>query len=468
MTPLRILTLALALGALRAPAAPTLAPLFQDHAVLQADKPIPVWGRAEPGEHVKVSFHGLSAGAQAGPDGRWTVVLPPVGADPVGGLLAAEGRGTASVRDAVVGEVWICSGQSNMEFTLNGGGVFRVDNAEREVADAQFPLIRQFKVAHQVSDAPRDTVSGSWQPCTPASAAQFCAVGYFFARDIHRRLGVPVGIVTCTWSGSPLESWMSASALAAFPGFTNGHPEPGAPPGREDFWVPGCLFNGMVNPLLPYAVRGVLWYQGESNVGRAALYARQFPALISSWRSHLGQGDIPFLWVQLPGFAPEGRASGDAWALFREAQSRALALPATGEAVSIDIGDPANVHPRNKQEVGRRLALLAKARVYGIAVDDSGPALQSLAAEGASMRVSFAHAAEGLTLSTGNPQSFEVAGADRKFHRAEVTLAGDSVVLRSPAVPAPVAVRYAWRDAPAAELFNGAGLPAAPFRSDAW
>jgi sialate O-acetylesterase len=396
------------------------------------------------------------------------VVLDPVPADAAGSSLTAEGRGSVTVMDVVVGDVWLCSGQSNMEFPVNGGGTFHVLRAEEEAAQARFPLIRQFKVAHQAADRPKDSVGGGWKACDPATVNQFSAVGYFFAREIFRRVGVPVGLITCTWSGSPLEAWMSPVALAAFPGFANGHPVPGASPGKVDFWVPGCLFNGMVNPLLPCAVRGVLWYQGESNVGRAAQYAAMFPALITSWRSHLGQGDLPFFWVQLASYAAPTDPTGRAWAFLREAQSRALSLPMTGQVVTIDIGDPGDVHPKNKQEVGRRLALLAKAKAYSVPVDYSGPEFRSVAQEGSSLRVSFDHAVDGLTASAKVVQSFEVAGADRKFHRATVAIEGESIIVRSPAVAQPVAVRYAWKDNPEAELFNGAGLPAAPFRSDNW
>jgi sialate O-acetylesterase len=448
--------------------APTLGSPFRDHAVLQRDKPLPIWGRGEPGERISVSFHGQEAETVAGADGRWSVVLAPLAQDAAGQVLSVQGKGAVRVQDVVLGDVWICSGQSNMEFTLNSGGVFRVDNADAEVAAARYPLIRQFKVAHQTAASPQDYVPGDWRPCTPATAAEFTAVGYFFARDLYRRTGVPMGIINCTWSGSPLEAWMSKAALAAFPGFTNGHPLPGAPQGKDDFWVPSTLFNGMVNPLLPYGIRGALWYQGESNVGRAALYSVQFPALISSWRSLFGQGDFPFLWVQLPGYAAADDHSGQAWAFLREAQSKALALPMTGQAVIFDGGDIRNIHPRDKQEVGRRLALIAKAKVYGIPVDYSGPVFRAAVPEGRALRVTFAFAGEGLTASVKALQSFEIAGQDRHFHRATAEVRGDSVLVWSPAVPQPVAVRYAWADAPVAELFNGAGLPAAPFRSDSW
>ena len=448
-------------------AAPELAPLFKDHAVLQCDKPVPVWGLAAPGEHVSVAFGGQSVGTTAGSDGRWITFLTPLPSNPSGSDLTVTGKGTTTIHDVLVGEVWLCAGQSNMEYPVNDpGNGAHVENAAAEVAAASYPLIRHFKVSRRASASPVDEAGGEWKVCSPGSVGQFTAVGYFFARDIFDRLGVPVGIINCTWSGTPIEAWMSPAALALFPGFSNGHGSVDQAAGKGDPWVPGALFNGMVHPLLPCAIRGVLWYQGESNVGRAGAYAQQFPALITSWRSHFGQGDIPFLWVQLANFRAPPSGRGEVLPYLREAQARALALPATGQAVAIDIGDPASINPRNKQEVGRRLALIAKAKVYAIPVDYSGPAFTGAEAEGASMRVHFRFTGEGITASDKPLQSFEVAGADKLFHPAKAVIQGSTLLVQSPLVKQPVAVRYAWRNAPEANLYNGAGLPAAPFRSD--
>jgi sialate O-acetylesterase len=463
------LTAASALLACRLGAVPELAPLFQDHAVLQRDLPVPVWGRAAPGEHVSVSFAGQSVGATAGNDGRWITVLAPLSASATGSDLVVTGKAAAAVHDIVVGEVWLCSGQSNMEFEVDDAGAgYRVENDAAEVAAARCPLIRQFKVARQASATPMDSVRGDWKSCSPATVGHFTAVGYFFARDLFTRLGVPIGLINSTAASTPIEAWMSPAALAAFPRFSNGHVAGRAAPGLEDPWVPSSEFNGMIQPLLPCAVRGVIWYQGESNVGRASEYAAQFPALISAWRTHFGVGDLPFFWVQLPAFKPASPDPAESWAALREAQAKALSVPGTGQAVAIDIGEAGIPHPRNKQEVGRRLALIAKAKVYSIPVDYSGPVFSAAVAEGAAMRVHFQFAGEGLTASGKPLQSFEVAGSDRHFRPAVAVIQGDSVVARSAAVPQPVAVRYAWRDDPEANLFNGAGLPAAPFRSDDW
>jgi sialate O-acetylesterase len=462
-----LLVLACAGTAAAAPAAPELAPPFRDHAVLQQGRPVPVWGRAAPGEHVSVSFAGQRVGATADPDGRWIAVLAPLAASGVGADLTVAGREAATVHDVLVGEVWLCSGGGNMEFAVNDGSfTYRVRDAAAEAAGARYPLLRQFKVARQASAEPMDGAAGDWTACSPATVGSFTAVGYFFARELVLRLGVPIGIINCTWTGTPIESWMSPAALSAFPGYSNGH-RAGAGP-VADPWVPSCLFNGMIHPLLPYAVRGVVWYQGEGNVGRAAAYAAQFPALITSWRSHFGEADMPFLWVQLAGYAAAGSGPGEPWARLREAQAAALALPGTGQAVAIDIGEPGNLYPRNKQEVGRRLALIAKARVYSIPVDYSGPEFAGVSAEGASVRVSFLFAGDGLTAAGKPLQSFQVAGADRVFHAASAIIRDDTVLVHSPAVAQPVAVRYAWSNSPEANLYSGDGLPAAPFRSDDW
>lgn len=510
------LTPLLLLGLSAARADVSLAPLFTDHAVLQRGKPAPVWGRAEPGEKVTVTFAGRSVSAVAGKGGRWIAYLGPLEASAAGADLTVAGRNTRVLHDVVVGEVWVCSGQSNMEFVVDDpkGDVFHVVNAKEEVAAARYPLIRQFKVVRRVAEAPTEEAAGAWTPCSPETAPEFTAVGYFFARDLHLRLGVPVGIVDSTWGGTPIESWLPAEMLAADPAFAvvaerwrqtlaeyprrkaeypallakweadeaeakakgaaphaaflKEHSRPRLPRGAGDQWTPSSLFNGMISPLPPYALRGFLWYQGESNAARALEYRRLFAALIASWRVHFGQGETPFYFVQLANYDVPGDAGGVSYAQLREAQARVLDQPATGMAVTVDIGDPGNIHPRNKQEVGRRLALIAKANLYGIPEDFSGPLFESAERDGNALRVRFRYAGPGLIASGGPLQSFEVAGADRRFFPARASISGEEVRASSPEVPEPVAVRYAWRNAPAANLFNGAGLPASPFRSDDW
>ena len=500
---MRLLVLAL-LGAIAAPAEVTLAPLFTDHAVLQRDKPVPVWGKADPREKVRVEFLDQHAETTAGADGRWILFLDKFATTTSGADLTVAGKNRLVVHDVVVGEVWLCSGQSNMEFTVEARpGTWqsgtRAVRAAAETAAANFPLVRHVRIEHTVADAPADTVAtGGWEPASPRTVGGFTAVGYFFAREIFQKLGVPVGLVHSSWGGTPIESWMSPSALASDPAFKivgerwartladypaakaayDARPltaylpgrRPRAPRGPGDAWTPSGLFNGMINPLLPYALRGALWYQGESNTEHAGEYRALFGATISSWRAHFGQGDFPFYWVSLANYADAPDAT---WAFLREAQTQTLALPHTGQALAIDLGEPNNIHPANKQDVGRRLALLARNRVYGIMGDDTGPTLASATREGlpagagAGLRVRFTHAT-GLIAHDKPVQALEIAGADRKFFPAAGKIERDTLLVFSPQVKEPVAVRYAWKNAPEANLYNSAGLPAVPFRSDSW
>ena len=489
----------------------SLAPLFADHAVLQRDKPVPVWGRAEAGERVSVSFHGQVHAATAGPDGRWIVFLDAIPASSEGTELTATGKNAITIRDVVIGEVWLCSGQSNMEFMLK-----QAANAPAETAAANFPLIRHIKIMRQAADAPTDSAATTgWTGATPGTAGDFTAVGYFFAREIFRKLNVPIGLVNATWGGTPIEAWMSPSAFAgsepapavsarwaetvtayparkadydsalvgwnqreatakaasaaAYKTFLKDSPKPRAPRGAAgDPWTPTSLFNGMINPLLPYGLRGSLWYQGESNADHAAEYRAQFAALIQAWRAHFGQGDFPFYWVSLANFRAPGDATNTTYAFLREAQTQALSLPNTGQALAIDIGNPDDVHPTNKQEVGRRLAALAKNRVYGTVGDDTGPTFLSATREGSALRIRFTHASAGLIAYDKPVQSLELAGANKVFYPAMARIERDSLLVSAPEVKEPVAVRYAWKNSPAANLYNGAGLPAVPFRSDNW
>ena len=498
----------------------TLAPLFTDHAVLQRDKTVPVWGRADAGEKITVTFARQTRTATAGPDGRWSVSLDKLPASAQGADLTVAGKNTLVVHDVVVGEVWLCSGQSNMEFTLEArSGTWqansRVRDAAKEIAAANFPLIRQVRIEHTVADEPAATVkTGGWQPATPQTAGGFTAVGYFFAREIFQKLGVPIGLVHSSHDGTTVEAWMPAATLARDPAFSvvaerwekmladypekkaefdaalaewapaeaaakargeaapvawlKEHPQPRAPRGRGDPWTPSGLFNGMISPLMPYAIRGTLWYQGEYNTDRAAEYQRLFAAMITVWRKQFGQGDLPFYWVNLANYKAPDDPTGQAYAFLREAQTQTLELPNTGQAIAIDLGDPDDIHPANKQEVGHRLALLAKNRVYGAGTEDAGPTFANVRLGNGALIVTFGHAGGGLT-ARGHPVNcVEIAGADQVFHPATVGISSSVLVASSPEVKQPVAIRYAWRNAPEANLYNGAGLPAVPFRSDNW
>ena len=501
-----------------------LAGLFTDHLVLQCDQAVPIWGTAKKKETVTVAFGSQKVIAKADREGQWRAVLAPLPASTTPADLVVTGSSTVTLHDVVVGEVWICSGQSNMEFSLRG-----TNNAEAEAAAARFPLIRHFKVEQAMAPTPAADVKGSWTVCSPETAPHFTAVGYFFARKIHARLGVPIGLLNTSWGGTPVEAWMSPTMLAANPqaaaqaaywrrtvaeypvkkathdravaeweqraaaAKAAGQPEPPnrpwRPPGPGTPEEPSVLWNGMVAPLVPFAFRGVIWYQGEANAGRAASYRDLFSGLITGWRAAWAQAvapagkpkdkltppptpaaPFPFLFVQLANWQTGNNANATDWALLREAQTQTLAVPATGMAVAIDIGDSVDIHPRNKQEVGRRLALLARSRVYDEGIDDSGPVYTQHLVEGNAIRLKFNHAQIGLVCHGPRLQGFTIAGADRNFVPATARIDGDSVVVSADAVKAPVAVRYGFANdpQPPPSLYNGAGLPAVPFRTDTW
>ena len=482
------------------------APLFRDNAVLQRDKPVAVWGRAEPGERVVVSFRSQEHETVADNLGRWRVTLDAMPACAEGASLVMRGNNTVTAANVLVGEVWLCSGQSNMEWMVKQSLNFGAESAA-----AKYPLIRHFWIPPVSSAFPRDEAQGAWAVCSPGTVGDFTAVGYFFGRELFKELKVPVGLVHSSWGGTMIEAWMSEEALraepawpaiskrwretaAAYPArlaryssemdawtkeqaaakragapFTREKPrEPdGAPGGRAQ---PAAIYNAMIAPLIPYGLRGVIWYQGEANATRYAEYRALFPAMIRQWRADFGQGDVPFYYAQLANYE-----RGTEWAFQREAQQCALKLPATGQAVTIDIGESKSIHPKNKQEVGRRLALNALAKTHGRDVEYSGPEYAGVSREkgkeGNALRVSFTHAA-GLRTRTGTRDAalpgFEIAGVDRKFRPAVARIEGETVVVSAPGVSEPVAVRYAWAPDPAVSLYNGAGLPAAPFRSDDW
>lgn len=501
----------------------TLSRLFADHAVLQRDRPLPVWGRARPGEGVRVSIGGASAAGVAGPDGAWRVELPALAVSSEPQEMVVEGDNRVVVADVLVGDVWLCSGQSNMDWTMGGC------EAPDDIAAADHPAIRHFRVAMNFASTPQTEVSGEWQRCIPAHAPGFTAVGYAFARRVHHETGVPIGILLSSVGGTNIECWMSQETLlgtpelepfaalmrasleqhdrdlrAALPAIeawsraargaeAEGKPVPLPPslppfPFGEQAFRPRCvtLHNGMIAPLVPLAIRGVLWYQGEGNAGGPAeceQYIAKQRALVADWRRFFRDADLPFHFVQLASWlAPtDDPAGGDGWALFRDAQRRCLAVPGTGMASAIDIGDAADIHPRNKFDVGERLALVALAGTYGRDVESSGPLFRRLVVEGDVARVEFDHTGGGLMVGKkegrmptreeagGTLARFAIAGEDRAWHWAEARIDGDSVVCTSPEVPRPVAVRYAHAMNPAgANLYNRAGLPASPFRTDDW
>ncbi len=621
---------------------PALPNLISDHMVLQQGREIHLWGRADPGEFIRVTVAGHTGTATADSRGHWSLRLAPMKA---GGpfTLQVAGKRSLTVKDVMIGEVWVASGQSNMAFALHESA-----GAGEELPKADYPNLRLFTVPKRVALDPQpDTLPASWQLCTPDSAKDFSAVAYYFARDLHRKLKVPIGIVESAWPGTTIEEWMAPEAAQrdpqvksafdvwngsegrvfvpafdlefddfelladpatgnkslSFSNFDDGSasntlggywsydlrwaPETTfelVAPGRggsgfaarvmgrldasDDarltarfqpdgspadlstyagirFWARGNgsflfraveptitdaddyaatlthasddwtsvtiwfrdlrqegwgvvkdftpatltafsietfspagypprpasgLYRGMIAPLLPFPFRGVIWYQGESNALQARQYRRLLPALIESWRLASHQDQMQFLTVQLPNHgAIPSQPSESAWAELREAQLLTLnRLPSTGLAVTIDAGDPKDIHPHRKAEVGQRLALWALGTTYKQPIVYSGPLYQSMTVEGSKIRVRFTHTGSGLEAKDGAPRGFAVAGADRKFHWASAVIEGDSAVVFSPDVAAPVAVRYAWADSPECNLFNAAGLPASPFRTDDW
>jgi sialate O-acetylesterase len=483
-----------------------LASPFTDHAVLQRDATVPVWGWSDQlGATVTVAYGGQTKATLVNQSGIWRTDLDPMPANATGrDLVVSAGATTVTCHDVVVGEVWLASGQSNMEWGLGNSRGY----AEEKARPAN-PLIRHLRVEHIGADLPAGRVKTSgWQTAAPDTIGGFSAVGYFFAQALSQKLGVPVGILHASWGGTPIESWMPEPVLrasSAWPALnaqwqealkvwpqkyaaqpaleaawekawkehaTKGTPVtmewPRPPMGPGSGFAPARLYNGMIAPFVPYALRGALWYQGESNVGRAKEYGELLPAMIQSWRAAWLLGDFPFLVVQLPNFSDNGKATERAWAELREAQEQAVRhVRAAGLVVTIDNDEPDNLHPTNKRPVGERLALIAEAKVYGLAVECDGPTFASVVREGAAMRVKFSHAA-GLTARDKPVTGFEIAGADRVFHPAIARIDGESVLVSAPEVTEPVTVRYAFINAPAASLYNSAGLPAAPFRTDDW
>ncbi len=650
---LGLLALGLAGGPGRAADGLRLAGLFNDHMVLQCDRPLPVWGWAQPGETVTVSFAGQTKAASAAADGRWWATLDPLPAAAEPRDLRVTGRQEVVCRNVVVGEVWLCAGQSNMEMLVDC-----VRNSPQEREAAEDPQLRLFNVVRDWDRTPQTEVKGYWAPCSPRNVGGWSAAAYFFGRELRRRRSsVPVGLITAYWGGTPAQTWTPLPALQADPryavyleqyagaagldkaaflswekesieasynqdpgnaGEKQGWPAPeadlkdwfaadpslnfdadkhignidgavwyrravtlpaawagaaltlevgtvddssvvyfngqrlgertrqgnvyrsvnwlsggkyavpaklvqagrnviairvfdlkgnggmnpatlalvkaGEPPlslrgdwyarielslpprertpcpfklsqpkGLEvwgaPYMYPSYLYNAMIAPAVPYALRGAIWYQGESNARRAAEYRHLFPALITAWRQAWGQGDFPFYFVQLPNYVDPN------WPTLREAQRLTLALPNTGMAIAIDLGEAHQIHPANKQDVGKRLALLALRRLYGQPGEDSGPLYEAHKPAGSSLRLSFTHLGGGLVCRGDSLKGFEICGADGKFVPAQARLAGDEVVVESPAVPEPTGARYSWASLPDGNLYNQAGLPAAPFCS---
>jgi sialate O-acetylesterase len=489
--------------------------------VLQQGKDINVYGTAAAGEKVEVAFQGKTASIEADKDGNWKVNI---GQFKAGGSyeMTIKGSNTVAIKDILVGEVWICSGQSNAAWGTGG-----CTNGPAEVAAANFPQIRMFNCPWTPATKPQPSILwGAWRVCEPGAPNDWSAVGYFFARELHKKIKVPIGVINSSLGATPSEAWTSAEGMSdpAIVHYKKKHEEncrnlqkeldtyfqqidewkkqataaaaagayipniPGLPRQLSDCHEPVLLYNGMIHPLTGYKIRGAIWYQGESNAGRAVEYRTLFPALIKDWR-RAWNDDISFLWIQLStvAYASAREPYESDWALLREAQTMTLKLPKTGQAVTFDVGD-GDIHPRNKQDMGYRLALIATAQ-YGQDVVFSGPMYRpdSMKIEGGKIRLSFINLGGGLTsqpgatlipraeapkdtpLADSELKRFEIAGEDKKFVWANAKIDGATVVVWSDKVPKPVAVRYAWAENPTgANFFNKAGLPACPFRTDDW
>ena len=478
-------------------------PLFSEGAVLQRGMTVPVWGTADADEEVTVSIQDRTAKATADKDGKWMVRLDELN---VGGpyTLTIAGKNKVELGDILVGDVWICSGQSNMEWTLS-----RAAEAKEAIEAANDSMLRLFTVEKAISMTPRAEVKvnpgqqhGVWLASAPETAPAFSAVGYFFGRDLRKALGVPIGMIHTSWGGTPAEAWTSREQYEADPDLKpilaahdaymakfnqeafdaalEAHRKavaeakaakkkaPPAPVGLNNPNFPTVLYNAMIVPLEPYAIKGAIWYQGESNAGRAYQYRTLMPAMIKSWRAAWNQGDFPFFMVQLAPFQKIVDEPGDSnWAELREAQlMTAQNLPNTGMAVITDVGEQFDIHPTKKEPVGARLALAARMIAYGEPIVGSGPVYDSMTVEGDRAILKFKHVGGGLVARGGPLSGFAIAGDDRKFVNADAEIKDDTVVVHGDKVMKPVAVRFGWANFPVVNLWNKAGLPATPFRTD--
>ncbi len=439
----------------------TLHPLCTDGMVLQQKTKAHVFGFGDPGATAVVSFRGKEyKSTPADSTGEWLATLDNLEA---GGPFemtitgySADGKqktNTLALKSVYVGEVWVCSGQSNMEWPLR-----LTFQSKQTIEKAKNPKIRLFTVPRAPAETPQHTVKGQWVECDPTTVPNFSAVAYFFGRDLQAALKVPVGLIHTSWGGTPAEAWTSMDVLKA-------HPEHLNKAGNQ-----AKLYNGMIAPLIPFAIKGAIWYQGESNAGRPELYRTLFPLMIKNWRDDWKQGDFPFLFVQLAPFDPNygpGKIVDHAWAHLREAQLyTAQTVKNTGMAVITDVGEIKDIHPQKKEPVGARLALGARAIAYGEKIPHSGPVFDGGEFKNGKATLSFKHIGSGLEARGGELKGFTIAGADHVFKPAKAEIQGDKIVVWSDEVKQPVAVRYGWAGFVDVNLWNKDGLPATPFRTD--
>jgi len=466
-----------------------LSKLFGDHMVLQQNQPIRIWGQAEPGEQVTVELAGKTASVKTGEDRRWRIDLPAMKADGKAHTLTVKGSNTLTLNDVLLGEVWICSGQSNMEWPLNKG----VLNGQEEIAAANHPQIRLFNVPGHVSvPEPLDDPRGQWKICSPETLPGFSAVGYFFGRELQQELKVPIGLVGTNWGGTRIEPWTPAVGFRAVPELKDivekldaPKPEEPEPTGKRRKGKPGGgdpteIYNGMVHALTPLSARGVIWYQGESNAGDGLRYDFMKEALVKGWRTTFENDKLSFYWVQLAAFRQNDvNPAGGGWGPVREGQRRALRLPNTGMAVAIDIGDAKNIHPSNKLDVGKRLALWALAKDYGKDIVHSGPLYKAMKKEGEKIRIQFDHVGSGLMVAQkqGLDPAKETPGAELahfaiqdatgKWYWAKAAIDGNSVLVWNDEVKDPTHVHFGFQSNPVGfNFYNKEGLPTSPFTTE--
>jgi sialate O-acetylesterase len=458
----------------------TLSPIIGSHMVLQRDSACPIWGWADQGEDVTVEFSGQKQTAKPDAEGKWMVKLQPMKANATGQAMTIRGKNELKLDDILIGEVWLCSGQSNMEFNVKSSM-----NDKEEIAAANDSRIRHIKINNPPAKTPQaKVISNGWQPASPQTVGSFTGVGYFFARELAKNLDVPVGLLGSNWGGTRIEPWTPPIGFKETPTLSkiseklDSYPETEEKVDKADptkktvsakLQSPLALYNGRIAPLIPYAIRGALWYQGESNNGEGMLYTEKMKALIGGWRKVWNMPEMPFYFVQLAPFI-YGGANPEDLARIWEAQTAALKIPHTGMAVTTDISTVTDIHPKNKQDVGRRLALWALAKDYGKKdLVYSGPLYKSVKFEGDKAVLTFEHAAGGLKTRDGAaPSRFQVAGEDKKFVPAKAEIAGETVVVTGEGVTKPVAVRYGWAHDAEPNLANKSGLPASPFRTDDW
>lgn len=525
MNPIRGLAAILMLCVADARGDVSVSPLFGDNMVLQRDIEVPVWGTADPGEAVVVSIGGQEARAVADSQGIWSAKLRPMTVSSMPQELLIEGVNKLAFTNVLVGDVWVCGGQSNMELTL--ASCHEAD----DVGAADLPSVRRFRIKDRVLAQPDRAVDGQWQISTPQTAGNFSAVGFYFARKIYRETKTPIGLLEINSGGTRIEPWTPEAGFAGEPSLagiledvkqrtaayraevgasleryerwvsetrralaTPSAPLPSLPvlpaDPRADWSCPMSLYNGMVHPVVPFAIKGVLWYQGEANGGEEESYLAKMRALVGGWRQVWGQGEFPFYYVQLASYMPatdapggdDGWAGGKGWARTRSAQTAAMQIPHTGMASAIDVGDASDIHPRNKYDVGERLALWALRNEYGQpGLVASGPIFKSMAVEGDLIRIEFDWVGDGLMVGKKNGRQpvqedangvlrcFAIAGADKRWVKANAVIDGPCVLVSSSEVSMPVAVRYAFSMNPqGCNLYNKEGLPAVPFRTDDW